>query len=119
MHTMFDLVKLNLYAGDGGNGKVSFRREKFIPKGGPDGGNAGDGGSIYIVGDQHLNTLQHFSGMKEFRAQRGEDGGKQKKIGHKGDDVILKVPVGTVIWLLAENTSIQKRRLHLPPSCSA
>ncbi len=109
---MFDLVKLNLQAGDGGNGKVSFRREKFIPKGGPDGGNGGSGGNIYVVGNRHLNTLQNYAGVKKFTAVRGQDGGSQNQIGHKGEDQILEVPVGTTIWLLAENEASRKRRIH-------
>jgi GTP-binding protein len=111
---MFDLVKLKLFAGDGGNGRISFRREKFIPKGGPDGGFGGDGGSIYIKGSRHINTLQHFSGVKEFVAQRGEDGGKQKSEGHRGEDIVLEVPLGTVVWLLAENRNSRIRREHIP-----
>ncbi len=109
---MLDLVKLHIQAGDGGFGRVSFRREKFVPKGGPDGGDGGDGGNIYIEGSKHVNTLQHFSGVKEYISESGEPGGKQKQIGHKGEDITLKVPIGTVIWLLAENRASQNRRLH-------
>lgn len=110
---MFDLVKLHLAAGDGGNGKVSFHRQKFITKGGPDGGNGGRGGNIYIQASKHINTLQHFSGVKEYLAQRGQDGGKDHQIGFKGDDVILEVPVGTTVWLLAENKASFRRRMHI------
>jgi GTPase len=109
---MFDLVKLSIQSGDGGNGKVSFRREKFIPKGGPDGGNGGNGGSIYIVGNRHMNTLQHYAGVKKFEAKRGQDGGSENQIGHKGEDLTLEVPVGTTIWLLAENETARKHRIH-------
>jgi len=109
---MFDLVKLNLQAGDGGNGKVSFRREKFIPKGGPDGGNAGDGGSIYVVANRHLNTLQDYAGVKQYKAERGQNGGSQNQIGFKGEDLTLEVPVGTTIWLLAENKVSQRHRVE-------
>ncbi len=107
---MFDLVQLALYAGDGGDGKVSFRREKFVPKGGPDGGNGGDGGSIFIRGNKNFNTLQHFAGAKEFRAQRGQDGGKQKKIGKNGEDLYLEVPLGTIVWILGDNPASRARR---------
>src|SRR5258708_6058416 len=110
---MFDLVQLALAAGNGGDGKVSFRREKFIPKGGPDGGDGGDGGSIYIKGNRSLNTLQHFAGAKEFHAGRGEEGMRQKSGGHQGSDLVLEVPVGTMIWLLAENDVSRRRRLHV------
>jgi GTP-binding protein len=110
---MFDLVKLSLKAGDGGNGKVSFRREKFIPKGGPDGGKGGHGGSIYVKGVASLNTLQHYAGMKEYKAQAGQLGGSDKMEGYSGEDLVLEVPVGTTIWLLAENGSSRRRRLHI------
>jgi GTP-binding protein len=109
---MFDLVKLQLSAGNGGDGRVSFRREKFIPKGGPDGGHGGDGGSVYIKGNKHLNTLQHFAGIKKFEAVHGQAGGPKKQIGQKGDDVVLEVPLGTTVWLLAENKASSNRRLH-------
>lgn len=109
---MFDLVKLDLQAGDGGNGKVSFHREKFITKGGPDGGNGGTGGNIYLVGSRHVNTLQHYAGVKKFVAERGQNGGSDNQIGHKGQDVILEVPIGTTVWLLAENNTGRKRRIH-------
>jgi GTPase len=109
---MFDIVKLNLLAGDGGNGKVSFRREKFIPKGGPDGGNGGHGGSIYVVGNRHLNTLQNYAGVKKYAAERGQNGGSENQVGHKGEDLLLEVPVGTTIWLLAENNTSRKSRIH-------
>ncbi len=100
---MIDLVKLKLVAGDGGNGKVSFRREKYVPKGGPDGGNGGDGGNIVIKADNGLNTLRAFSHKKKFKAEDGQVGGKKKKYGKKGNDLILKLPVGTVVWVLKEN----------------
>jgi GTPase len=95
---MIDLVKLHVRAGSGGHGSASFRREKFIPKGGPDGGDGGDGGSVVLVGRRDYNTLHHFIGKKEFRAQDGERGGKQRMFGHAGDDLIVEVPIGTVIW---------------------
>src|SRR5476649_2663135 len=100
---MFDLVKLSVKAGDGGNGRVSFLRQKFMPKGGPDGGDGGNGGNVYLRASKRMNTLQHFSGVKEFHAQIGSSGGADKMIGKKGEDLILEVPVGTVVWLLAEN----------------
>lgn len=110
---MTDLVTLMLVAGDGGNGRVSFRREKYIPKGGPDGGDGGDGGSVIIRGSKHLNTLDHLARakMKGYRAKSGQMGGRKNKFGSKGEDLVLEVPLGTVIWLLSENQISQKRTI--------
>ncbi len=107
---MIDLVKLKLVAGDGGSGKVSLHREKYRPKGGPDGGAGGDGGSIRLVGDANFNTLKHYAGAKELKAEAGDDGGKNNRHGKQGQDLVLKVPLGTVVWLLAENDVSYKRR---------
>jgi len=109
---MLDLVKLTVRAGDGGNGRVSFLRQKFMPKGGPDGGDGGKGGNVYLRATKGMNTLQHFSGAKEFHSQPGESGGADKMIGSKGEDLILEVPPGTVVWLLEENRAGHNRRLH-------
>lgn len=95
---MLDLIQLSLQAGNGGDGRVSFRREKYVPKGGPDGGDGGDGGSIFVIGDKNLNTLQSFAGKTTFRAESGEIGGKARKSGKKGEDLYLHVPLGTVVW---------------------
>ena len=111
---MFDLVQLRLHAGSGGNGRVSFRREKFIAKGGPDGGNGGDGGSIIFKAVRTLNTLQHFAGVKEFSAEHGQIGGPSNMEGHAGNDLILEVPVGTRIWLTGENFISKVRRTYRP-----
>jgi GTP-binding protein len=97
---MIDLVKLQFKAGNGGDGRVSFLRQKYMPKGGPDGGDGGDGGSIYLVGTRGLNTLHHFVGKKSFKAQSGEMGGKMNMSGKKGEDLIIEVPVGTIVWKL-------------------
>lgn len=107
---MIDLVKLTLAAGDGGDGKVSFRREKFVTKGGPDGGDGGDGGSVIVRSIAGMTTLRDYAGVKLFKAQGGENGGRRKKFGEKGADKILEVPVGTVIYLIAENKTANKRR---------
>jgi len=107
---MIDLVKLHLQAGNGGNGRVAFRREKYIPRGGPSGGNGGDGGSIIIQGVNNLSSLHHLAGVKGYTAQIGQAGGNKKKTGVKGESVVIKVPVGTRIWLLAENEISQTRR---------
>lgn len=108
---MIDIVKLLLKAGDGGNGRVSFRREKYVPKGGPDGGDGGKGGSLIIEAESGMATLAHFAGKTEFEAQRGEVGGKRNKIGSKGEDLVLKVPIGTIVWLVGENEISRKGRM--------
>lgn len=108
---MLDLVYLKLGAGNGGDGKVSFLRSRGITKGGPNGGNGGDGGSIKLRATSRKNTLQHFSGLKEFKAQNGEKGKKFHQEGAKGADLVLEVPLGTVIWLAEENEASERRRL--------
>lgn len=107
---MIDLIKLVLAAGDGGNGKVSFRREKFVPKGGPDGGDAGDGGSIIVRSVAGMTTLRDYAGVRLIKASSGQNGDRRKKIGEKGENKIMEVPVGTVIYLLGENKIAAKRR---------
>ncbi|MFH1958945.1 MAG: GTPase ObgE [Patescibacteria group bacterium] len=107
---MIDLVKLYLSAGDGGNGRVAFRREKYVPKGGPSGGNGGDGGHIIIKGVKDRSSLVHLSGVKEYRADSGQAGGKQKRKGFRGKDIVIEVPIGTRVWLLAENQVSKRRR---------
>lgn len=92
-----DRVKIHVKGGNGGNGMVSFYRAKYITHGGPDGGDGGKGGSIIFVGDEGLNTLMDFRFKRLFKAQSGEDGGKRNCFGKDGEDVIIKVPVGTVI----------------------
>ncbi len=111
---MFDLVQLRLIAGNGGNGRVSFRREKYIPKGGPDGGNGGNGGNIYLKASKAVNTLQHFAGVKEYAAQSGQAGGQNNREGEGGEDLLLEVPVGTQVWLVAENKISRIRRTFRP-----
>lgn len=109
---MTDIVKLLLKAGDGGNGRVSLRREKYMPKGGPDGGDGGNGASIIIQSDPGLATLGHFAGKTGFEAERGQNGGKKSRIGAGGEDLILTVPVGTIIWLVAENKTSKQNRTY-------
>lgn len=91
-----DEVTIKVEAGDGGNGCVSFRREKYIPHGGPDGGDGGDGGSVYLQADPHLNTLVDYRYTRLFRAERGENGSGRNKTGAKGENLVINVPVGTV-----------------------
>jgi len=94
---LVDEAEITVIAGNGGNGCVGFRREKFIPLGGPDGGDGGDGGSVWLCADENLNTLVDFRHQRQFRAQRGENGMGQQKYGKRGEDVTIKVPVGTVV----------------------
>jgi len=92
-----DLARIRLKAGDGGAGCVSFRREKFVPKGGPDGGNGGRGGSIVVRANRQLSTLLDYTYRRTYRAPRGEHGQGSRKAGHSGADVILEVPAGTLV----------------------
>jgi GTP-binding protein len=114
--TMFiDEAKIQVKAGDGGDGCISFRREKFIPKGGPDGGDGGNGGSIIMVADGNKDTLLDFAGRHHWKAQRGEHGMGKKMSGLTGDDLIINVPPGTLIYdadhdiLIADLDAPEKR----------
>lgn len=90
-----DEAVIRIEAGDGGSGCVSFRREKFIPKGGPDGGDGGDGGSVYLLGDAGLNTLVDFRHQRVYRAERGRSGMGRNMTGRAGADLRIPVPIGT------------------------
>ena len=92
-----DEATIRVFAGDGGNGIASFRREKYEPMGGPNGGDGGKGGSIYFEADENVNTLIDYRFVKNYRAKRGENGGSSECYGARGDELVLKVPVGTVI----------------------
>ena len=92
-----DEATIKVYAGDGGNGVATFRREKYEPMGGPNGGDGGKGGSVYAVADRNINTLVDYRYTRTFRAQRGENGRGSDCYGAKGEDTVLRVPVGTVI----------------------
>jgi len=92
-----DEAQIHIKAGDGGNGCVSFRREKYVPKGGPDGGDGGDGGNIIFVVDENKNTLIDFAGKHNWQAGRGEHGQGANCYGKRGQDLIIPVPVGTVV----------------------
>ncbi len=92
-----DRAKIEIRSGKGGNGAVSFRREPFVPEGGPDGGDGGKGGDIVIVADKNLRTLMDFRYKKKYAAENGQDGMKKKKFGRNGQDLIIKVPQGTVV----------------------
>jgi GTP-binding protein len=92
-----DEAHIKVQAGDGGNGCISFRREKFIPFGGPDGGDGGFGGSVWLVADEGLNTLVDFRHQRSFKARRGENGMGSQMYGKGGEDTVVRVPVGTMI----------------------
>jgi GTP-binding protein len=92
-----DEARIDIKAGDGGNGCISFRHEKFIPKGGPDGGNGARGGSVIICVDRQLNTLLDFQYKRHYRAERGENGRSKNQEGKSGKDEIIKVPCGTLV----------------------
>jgi len=99
---LIDRVEIYVKAGDGGNGVVSFRREKFVPLGGPDGGDGGNGGSVYLVGDEGVSTLLAFRYKKQFRAERGDHGKGKNMHGKRGEDLFIKVPLGTQVRLKTE-----------------
>src|SRR3989454_6002322 len=93
-----DEAKIRVKAGGGGNGCVAFRREKYVPRGGPSGGDGGKGGDIYMESSERHNTLVHFRFNPEYKAQRGRHGEGANKTGREGEDIILKVPVGTILY---------------------
>ncbi len=108
---MIDTAQIVVKAGNGGNGSLSFRRAKFMPKGGPDGGDGGNGGSVYVVGDKDMNTLQLFMGKQKFEATSGGDGADNKKHGANGKDLEIKIPLGCII-------TIEKDETKTPPNKS-
>src|SRR6195256_5227620 len=93
-----DEAKIRVKAGDGGNGCMAFRREKFVPRGGPSGGDGGRGGDIIMESSERHNTLVHFRFNPEYKAQRGRHGEGSNKTGREGEDILLKVPVGTIVY---------------------
>jgi len=97
-HTFVDEAEITVHSGAGGDGCVHFRREKFVAKGGPDGGDGGRGGDIVLIGDRGLNTLQSFRHLRELRAGRGEDGAGRCKYGASGSSREIHVPVGTLVF---------------------
>ena len=92
-----DIAKISVRSGNGGNGSVAFRREKYIPMGGPNGGDGGRGGSVILVADEGLRTLMDFRYKRHYEAENGQDGSGKKQYGSDGKDLVLKVPVGTLI----------------------
>jgi GTP-binding protein len=93
----FDEARIHVKAGDGGNGAVSFRREKYVPRGGPDGGRGGDGGDVVLEVDPQLNTLLHFQNQVHFKAGQGAHGRGKNQTGARGEDIVVTVPPGTVV----------------------
>ncbi|MBI5724890.1 MAG: GTPase ObgE [Planctomycetes bacterium] len=102
-----DEVRIAVTAGAGGGGCVSFRREKFVPKGGPDGGDGGDGGSVFLTADESYNTLQHLAGRHHWKAQGGVNGAGKNKSGKDGKDIHIRVPPGTIIYDDRHNVAIK------------
>ena len=103
-----DFAKARIKAGNGGDGVVSFRREKFVPKGGPDGGDGGRGGDVIILGDENVNTLITYRYSHLYAAGNGKPGSSAKKTGANGENVYLRVPLGTQIFLIKEDGKKQK-----------
>ncbi len=111
-----DLAEIHVKAGDGGNGAVSFRREKYVPKGGPDGGNGGRGGSVIMRASHHLTTLLDFQYRTSYAARRGENGAGATKTGKSGDDLVIEVPEGTLVREVS-TTSILADLTHHGAEC--
>ncbi|OQX50862.1 GTPase ObgE [candidate division CPR3 bacterium 4484_211] len=107
MRSFIDVCTITVCAGSGGDGLVAFRRERGRPKAGPDGGDGGDGGDIYIEADNNLGTLYDFTRLRSFRASDGRRGGDNKKKGARGKDLVLRVPVGTIIKLKMRNGKLK------------
>lgn len=110
-----DRAKIIVTSGAGGDGMVSFRREKYVPRGGPSGGDGGNGGSVIVVANPDLNTLVNFRRHRHFTANKGENGGAKEMFGKNAEDVIVEVPLGTMIYdnktgeLLADMTQEGQR----------
>ncbi len=92
-----DEAKIYIRAGKGGNGAVSFRREKYVANGGPDGGDGGNGGSIIFIADENVHTLADFRYKRKYIGNDGENGGKRERSGKYGEDTIIRIPMGTLI----------------------
>ena len=117
-----DEADITVQAGDGGNGCVSFRREKYVPFGGPDGGDGGDGGSVYLVADKDLNTLVDFRHTRFYEAERGQNGMGRNMTGKAGEDLFIPVPIGTLAFdtetgeLIGEQFQLQVQAASLSGS---
>ena len=109
---LVDEAEITVTAGNGGDGCIGFRREKFIPLGGPDGGDGGGGGDVWLEADENLNTLVDFRHQRQFKAQRGENGMGQQRYGKAGDDATITVPVGTVVIYVDTDEVIGDLTVH-------
>jgi len=109
---LVDEAEITVTAGNGGDGCIGFRREKFIPFGGPDGGDGGGGGAVWLQADENLNTLVDFRHQRQFKAQRGENGMGQQRYGKAGDDATITVPVGTVVIYVDTDEVIGDLTVH-------
>src|SRR3954471_21798823 len=103
----YDRAQLFFQAGEGGDGAATFRREKYVPRGGPDGGDGGRGGHIYLLADIHMNTLLPFKERTHFKAERGGNGGGSRKHGRDGRDIVVRVPPGTVVRALIDGATYE------------
>ena len=106
MASFVDRVRITAKAGNGGNGCVSFHREKFVPNGGPDGGDGGDGGNVVVLADENMHTLLDFRYTRKYFAENGEDGSSNRRHGKQGENLIVKVPIGTVLLRDSDNAVI-------------
>lgn len=107
---LVDRAEFSVSAGRGGSGSIHFRREKYVPKGGPDGGNGGMGGNVVLRTNEHLATLRYFSGKDRFEAETGRPGGKRQASGDDAEDLVIEVPVGTVVFVKAEDCRLLRGR---------
>lgn len=107
-----DQVIINVFAGDGGNGCISFRREKFVPRGGPNGGDGGDGGSVYLIGNKDLGTLADLEYHVTYRAQRGMHGKGKNQHGKNGADIFIPVPLGTDVFDVETDEKLGEILIH-------
>lgn len=106
---MVDVALIRVSAGKGGDGSASFRREKYVPKGGPDGGDGGDGGDVYFIPDSNLRTLDNFASRQQFEAEPGGAGSKRKRHGADGADLTLQVPPGTAVYRVSSDRSMPSK----------
>ena len=110
MALFVDTVTITVKAGNGGNGCVSFHREKYVTDGGPDGGDGGKGGNIIFVASEHMHTLMDFRFERKFFAENGEDGGSARCKGKSGKDIVIAVPPGSLRSERKESTSLRRKR---------
>ena len=106
MFKFYDQAKIYVKGGDGGAGAVAFRREKYVPEGGPSGGDGGRGGNIVFVGDEGLRTLVDFRYQRHYKGARGDHGAAKNCSGRSGEDIIMRIPVGTVVFEDGTNETI-------------